>query len=192
MKINLKVVVIAILSVAIVVGYYFYLANRPETTAESNTTLTEVETLLTMDLENNYPKTPREVTKLFTRIQKAVYNEEYTDEQLEGLAEMLFTLMDEELQENNPLDTFVVTLQLDAAAYEEDGRIISNVVMEESTDVVYRVIEDRECAYVDVTYYIREGNSTLRTYQTFILREEKESGYWKVLTFYETNSESDE
>lgn len=76
----------------LVIGYFYYLSNRtissdkkvPEAGTEKNS---PVATVLLRDLEINYPSTPKEVVKYYAELTKVLYNEEYTDEEFQALAE---------------------------------------------------------------------------------------------------------
>ena len=104
-----KKVIIVIIMVALVGGYYFYLSNYGNKEAE--TVVTAVQDVLLKDLENDYPPTPREVLKYYSDITKCLYNENYTAEQLEQMADKLLALFDEELAANNPRDQYIMDLK---------------------------------------------------------------------------------
>ena len=106
---HLKMTIVVIIAGALIVGYFYYLnvRNASNSQEEEAVQLTEVEDLLTTDLENKYPPTPREVIKLYNRIMKVCYNEELTDEEVEGLARLQWELLDPKLQEINPCTNIV-------------------------------------------------------------------------------------
>ena len=64
--------------------------------------LTEIQKLITKNLDTNYPATPREVVKYYNRILECFYDDTYTDDELESLADQARKLLDDELLENNP------------------------------------------------------------------------------------------
>ena len=77
-----KLVTITLIIVLCVLIYYRY-ANKDSSrdiNKVENDSLSEVERVLTKNLDEYYPKTPLEVVKFFTRIQKCYYNEDNTDE----------------------------------------------------------------------------------------------------------------
>ena len=66
-----------------IVAIYFRLSTSTKPIIEkSSSNKTELELLLTKDFEEDYPSSPREVIKLYTRIIKYFYNENLTDEQV--------------------------------------------------------------------------------------------------------------
>lgn len=94
-----KLVTITLIIVLCVLIYYRY-ANKDSSrdiNKVENDSLSEVERVLTKNLDEYYPKTPLEVVKFFTRIQKCYYNEDNTDEIVNELADLAKKLMDEEL-----------------------------------------------------------------------------------------------
>ena len=45
-------------------------------------------------------------------------------------------------------------------------------------------------AYVKASYFMKEGSSYSKTYQEYVLRQDKE-GCWRILTFYKIAADSD-
>ena len=96
---SLKGILIGLVLIALVAGYYFYLSNRkPKEAAEdTETTVSVAQQLLLKNIDDDYPPTPREVLKLYSDITVCFYSEEYTDEELTQLALQIEKLYDEEL-----------------------------------------------------------------------------------------------
>lgn len=181
--------IVAVLAVVLIVGSYYYFTVYKSTGVEDNVELTEVQQVITKDLEENYPATPREVVKYYNRIQECFYNESYTDEELYNLGDQARMLMDEELLANNPRDSYFDALKADIAEYEEkEIEIVSSNVCD-SNDVQYQKIDGDECAYVTASYFIDEAKSYSRTYQMYVLRKD-EDGNWKILVFYQIEGDS--
>jgi Na+-transporting NADH:ubiquinone oxidoreductase subunit NqrC len=185
----LKVVILVVICAALLLGYYYYLSNhtgRSKKTQEESQ-LTEVEDLLTTDLESDYPPTPREVVKYYNRIIKCYYGEEYTEEQLEQLVAQQRMLLDEELLEQNPEDVFLETVKADIEEYRLNERKISDYTVSSSNDITYKEVEGRQCAYVTTSYFMQEGNSYQKSYQEYVLRQDEE-GQWKITAFQLTTA----
>lgn len=181
--------IIAVLAVVLIVGSYYYFTVYKSVSAEDNVELTEVQQVITKDLTDNYPATPREVVKYYNRIQECFYNESYTDGELYDLGDQARMLMDEELLTNNPRDAYFDALKADIAEYEEkDIKIVSSDVCD-SNDVHYQKVDGDECAYVTASYFIDEAKSYSRTYQMYVLRKD-EDGNWKILVFYQVEGDS--
>lgn len=185
LKLNLKSIIVAIIFVVLIVGYYWYLNGRNTSLAENKADLTDVQMLITEDLEKNYPKTPREVVKLYNRLLLCYYNEEYTEEEFESMVDQAMKLFDPDLIAKNPKDQYMIDLKTDIDSYHEDGKTISNITIEGSKDVQYETLGADECAYVDCVYYVREGSSYDAIRQTYMLRKDA-SGKWKILAFFLT------
>ena len=77
-----KYIFIIIAGVLLICGAFFFFTKD---NGQKETELTEVQTIITKDLDANYPKTPREVVKLYNRIVKCYYSEEKESEECEIL-----------------------------------------------------------------------------------------------------------
>lgn len=181
MKKNLRTIIIVLICAGLCIGYYYYLTNR-DTGKEEN--LTEVEQVITKDLDKSYPKTAREVIKFYNRILKCYYNEEYTEEQLEQLTEQARMLMDKELQKKNPQKEYFASVKKDIESYQEAERKLSGITLESTNEIEYEKVKGDECAYVDVSYFVASKDESSRSLQTYILRKDAD-GKWKILGFYQ-------
>lgn len=183
-KNSVKSVIIIVICAALCLGYYFYLTNRDNGKEKE---MSEVEMVVSKDLENSYPKTAREVVKFYNRILNCYYSQDYTQEQLEKMAGQARLLMDEELKENNPQDQYLESVKADIASYEADKKSISNISVEGSKEVEYKTKSGRDYAYVDVSYFMKSnksGQKSGRAIQTYILRKDGD-GDWRILGFYQ-------
>lgn len=176
-----KTIIIVIILAALIGGYYFYLSNKEK--AQKETVVSTVQDILLRNLETNYPPTPKEVVKYFSDISKCVYNESYTDEELQKLADKLLALYDDELVENNPREQYVKDLAKDVEDMRKNGYSIVTYTPSASTDVQYDTIDGRECAKLYCTYSIKTGANYVSSRQVFMLRRETATGHWKILGF---------
>ena len=80
---TVKVVIIGIILVCIVIGYYYYLSNKEKKDTDEVQKATAVQAALSYNFEKNYPPTPKEVVKLYGQITQCLHNETYTDEEFE-------------------------------------------------------------------------------------------------------------
>ena len=181
MKLSPKSLIIAVVFVLLILGYYYYLSNMSQKNVTDTDQLTDVEMVVTTDLEHNYPPTPREVIRFYVDIQKCYYNQEYEDADLEKMAGQAEKLFDEDLLAKNPHEQFLTSLKQDVANYKNNGRTL-NVTLPASSEVVYRTIDGRDTAYLTCVYYVREGGNYSATNQTFILRKDN-AGQWKIYGF---------
>ena len=182
------VIIIAVVCIALIVGAYVFWMNQNGNTSE-DVELTAVQQLITKDLESNYPATPREVVKTYNEIISCFYNEEYTEAELEALGDQARLLMDEELLGNNPRDEYFKALKAEIADYKEAERVIVSYNLSSSNEVEYLTVDDRECAYVQTSYFIKDETGHSRTYQMYVVRKD-EDGSWKILVFYQVEGDT--
>lgn len=182
-----KKAIIVVVLVALVGGYYFYLSNHKF--KEEETTVSAVQDVLLKNLEDDYPPTPREVLKFYSDITKCLYNEDYTEQQLEQMADQLLALYDEELVENNPRDQYIIDLKNEVKEFEDNGYTIASYTTSKSTDVEEFTADGRKCARLYCTYSVRSGADYKSSKQVFVLRRETETGHWKILGFDLVNPE---
>jgi hypothetical protein len=172
-------------------GFYLVKVRSDKNQSQDKTELTEVQKIITKDLTTNYPATPREVVKYYSRIITAYYKEDYTDSELDQLVDQELTLFDEELLKNNQKDTYLVSLKADIADYAKRSRYIVSTKVSESDEVGYVQDGDDSLAYVLASYFVREKNAFSWTYQQYVLRQDGD-GNWKILTFYQVEDPSDD
>lgn len=189
MKRNIIRIVVAVVLISVIVGVYYWFTVSKRATVEDAVELTEVQTVITKDLEANYPATPREVVKYYNRIISCFYNESYSENELYKLGDQARLLFDEELLANNPRDEYFTALRADIENYHERSKTIMNITVCDSNDVNYQTIDGDECAYVTSSYFVSEDKSYSRTYQMYVLRKD-ESGNWKILVFYQIEGDS--
>lgn len=177
-----KLVMVTLIIVLCVVLYYRY-ANKDKSgstgTDANNDGLSEVEKILTKNLDEIYPTTPLEVVKFFTRIQKCYYNEDNTDEVVKELAQQARKLMDEELIKNNPEGEYFEELNEEIDAYGNSKKKISNIIFDKTNDVVYSTVDGVKAASLNCTYYVQSGSKITTTTEVYILRK-NDAGQWKI------------
>ena len=166
--------VITILIILLIVGVYYFFTTQRRTSVEDTVELTEIQKLITKNLDTNYPATPREVVKYYNRILECLYDDTYTDD---------------ELLENNPRDQYLSDLKADIEDYHNKSKTIRSSNVCDSNDVVYQTVDGRECAYVTASYFMNENNSFDRTNEMYVLRKD-DDGDWKILVFYQVEGDS--
>lgn len=174
-------VLVGIICISLVVGAYYYFSNRQ--TNRSDDDVSEVQKVILRDLEgNSYPATPREVIKFYNRILCCYYNEEYTEEEFEGLTKQARLLMDQELADNNPAGQYKQQVEADVESYRQQKKTINNASVSDSNDVRYATVGGEECAYVESSYFVRSGGGFTKSFQDYVLRKD-DKGNWKILAF---------
>lgn len=181
-------IVIAILCIGLIVGGYVFWMKQNEKPA-GDVELSVVQKMITKDLKKNYPATPREVVKIYNEIITCFYNEEYTEDELNALGNQARMLMDVELLENNPRDSYFEKLKAEIADYKRDERIIISYNLCSSNEVQFVTVDNRECAYVKTSYFIKDKTGHSRTYQMYVVRKD-DDGNWKILVFYQVEGDT--
>lgn len=181
MKKNLRSIIVVVICACLCVGYFFYLSQRNKGGEEK---LTEVEMVITKDLEGSYPKSAREVAKFYNRILKCYYNEKYTEKQFQALTEQARTLMDEELKKQNAQEVYAISVSAEVDTYKKEEKTMSSYSVARSEEVEYKKMDGAEYAYIDVSYYIKEKDGGNRSNQTFVLRKD-DAKNWKILGYYQ-------
>ncbi len=173
-----KITVLFIVLLMLVVGYYAYLSGTHRT-EQQEAVMSEVDTALSRDLDNNYPATPKEVIKYYNDLMKCFYNEECTAEELQDLGRKSLQLFDEELQENNDEDTYLIRLQGEVQNYKDNKRKITSVSLAPSTNVDYYSVDGFSFARISCGYTMTQNGKKTSTVMVYLLRRD-DSRRWKI------------
>lgn len=181
-----KIIVIILACILLICGVFFVFMQEDE---QSETELTEIQKIITKDLENDYPKTPREVIKLYNRIVKCYYGTELENKELKDLCLQMRKLLDEELLllEANSEENYYNSVLTEVAYYKQNEMYIveANVCASNEVKFITDKEKNQNLAEVAVSYFIKTGKKDfLKTYQDFVLRED-EDGKWKILHWQE-------
>ncbi len=177
-KFTTQTAIIVMVLIVAVVGYYCYLVNRSNRSAQENTPTT-VENVLLRDLENNYPPTPKEVIRYYNDIVKCFYNEGCSQEELQELARKARGLYDQELLDHNEWDTYIFNLEAEIQDFKNNNRKISNISLAASTDVDEFTQDGFRFAKIRCGYNILQGRESSSTVQVYLLRRDGD-GHWKI------------
>ena len=121
-----KITVFFIFLLVLVVGYYAYLSGTHRT-EQQEAVMSEIDTALSRNLENNYPSTPKEVVKYYNDLMKCFYNEDCTEEELQELGKKSLQLFDEKLRENNEEESYLIRLQGEVQNYKNNNDTTNDV-----------------------------------------------------------------
>lgn len=131
------------------------------------------------DLTVSYPKDPRAVMVKYGDCMQALYNNDLNEATFEAVVDKLMQLYDNELLMNQT--DYMTQTKQDVEQKKQDGYTIANVVIPDSdTKVTYFTQDGYECAGLETTFAIREGQKTATAIYTFILRKETNTGRWKI------------
>lgn len=187
MKKTIGTIIVAVILIgAVCVGFSMF-SQKNSNKQEEEKKLTEVEKVISKDLDKEYPSTPREVVKFFNRIVACYYAQEYTEEQLSALVDQALLTFDKDLKANNPKNQYLLDVKSDVKEFEDASKKISQIGVCDSDDVIYKTVEGDEIAYVTASYFIKEDSSFEKTYQMYVLRKQ-EDGTWKILVFYKIDA----
>ena len=186
-----RIVILAIVIVAAICTAFYIVNNNSKKESAKEAGLTEIQKITTRNMEKDYPAKPREVIKFYNRIVKCYYGRQYSDDELEQLADQALSMFDDDLLKKNEKESYIESVKSDAAQYEEDNKSISQTDVCDSNDVKYMTDNGDDIAYVTASYFIKTGSSYTKTYQEYVLRKD-DDGDWKILTFYKIEGESSE
>lgn len=174
--------IMAILVIAVGVGFWQIMeSKRVQSKNEEKSKIEEVNEIIEKDFEANYPGTPREVVKMYSRISSCCYNQELSDDELVLLVEKMRELFDEELLAANPTEKHIEELKKDAEKYHEAKRTISSYTVDKNSSVEKKNIDGKEYASLRASYLVQESNSGYtKTYEEFILRADDKK-HWKIV-----------
>ncbi len=177
-----KGMLILIILVCGIIGYYYYISNReikkPET--EQSVEITAVQNVLLRNLERDYPPTPKEVVKYFAEITKCLYSETYTDEEFEQLAMKIQEIYDEELVASKDQEAYLKDLKDDIATFRADKYKITGYYTSSSVDVEEFKEDGYEWARLYCTFYVSQGKNRNPNSQERILLRKDAEGHWKI------------
>lgn len=189
---GIKTLIIGMILICLIVGYYYYLSNRKHKAAEeAEVKATAVQEALLYNFERNYPPTPKEVVKLYGQFSQCFYNEEYTEEEFVQLALQIQNLYDEELIANKTENQYIEDLRWDVNQLKEQGIVILNYATSASTDVEEFTKNGFKWAKLYCSFTLRQGTNVGFTNEVFLLRKDDE-GHWKIYGFKLAEKEDDE
>lgn len=177
---GVKVVIIGIVLLCLVLGYYYHLSNKKAAENEKNNVkLTAVQEALLQNLDKNYPPTPREVIKCFGNLCQCLYEGQYTEEEFLALAAQAQKLYDAELIANSTQEQYIENLKYDINNFKEKKIVISSYSPASSTDVERFTQDGYEWAQMQCVFTLRKGTQLSKSEEIFMLRKD-ENGHWKI------------
>lgn len=191
-KMAKNISVFAFVMCLIVIGIIFAFSQHKNgsKTADDNALTTEVEKLAAKDLELGYPATPAEVMKLFGRINQCMYNSTMDDEDFDKLLTQLRMLYSTTLLDQNSFEEQKDSLKAEIEEFMDHKRRIANYTVDKSSSVKYITIDGKECAFIQVEFFMSENGKYSKSFQDYILV--KENNDWKILAFKKNIEEEKE
>ncbi|NLZ80795.1 MAG: hypothetical protein GX913_03190 [Clostridiales bacterium] len=180
MKKAVRILAITLI-VAFGVVYFAFIADRgTEPKPAIMETNDEVSKLIVRNLDTDYPNSPREVARFYSRIMQSYYALDYTEEELIKLVSQSRILFDPELLEENPEEDYITNLKAEIKSFEEKEQIITNYKVDEVGEIEYYSAEGIEYAEVSVEYSLKNKDGLSKVYEDYMMRKDEE-GSWKIL-----------
>lgn len=166
--------------VAVVVLFAFFrLTQNAGKQQNATKEQSEMEKLLSYDFDENYPKTVRDVMKLYCRYLEEVYSKDISEKDVETLNRQMRNLYAEELLSYNDEAAQLASLKEEKEAYKKDKKAVVGYIVAEASQIVYDTIEDVEYAKIRVTLNMKIGTSAVGKDQTYVLMKDA-VGRWKI------------
>lgn len=173
--------VLALSFIILIVLIFYYLGrsqkadNLKEASLEK---LSEVQQVLAIDFDKEYPKTPRDVAKLHGDMTRLLYSG-LEDEEVKDLAMKIRELCDEEFLSSNPEEQYLNNLYTDLSLWKELDRKVDVVIVVNEDKEETKVVDGVEHATAYILFTIIEKGKTSELRQ-YIMRK-NENGKWKIL-----------
>lgn len=170
-------IIIAILILA-VVAYYAYLSNRSKVSRQQES-MTAIEEVLSRNLKNDYPPTPKEVMKYYNDITKCLYNEECSNDDVDKLGMKIRELYDPDLQAANEIGSYLVNLENEVKARKESKTKLLSSTVAASTNVDYYTRNGYSFARLLCTYNVSDNGKKYTMRMIYLLRKDSDKR-WKI------------
>lgn len=178
-KSTVRVTIILIVVIVGLVGLYAFLVNKARSGA-ADTAMTPVQSVLSRDLTKNYPATVKEVIKYYTELEKCLYNEDCTDEEIEALGVQARMLYDQELLDNNEMGSYITELKADVKSFKDSKRRLTTIAVASSTNVDFFSQDGYEFARIYCGYTVKTGNAQFFSEGRVYLLRRDENRHWKI------------
>lgn len=163
-------------------------------TTQENAKISEIDKIMSRNLDQRYPETPNAVVKLYCSITKELHAKEVTEEQIDKLFNQLRKLFDEELLANNDYEKHLKELKKEIKGYKSKNMVITKYEVEDADRIkTYMDKEGQDCTKVKVTYSLKitptskkRSSEWLKNNEEVVLRKDTD-GCWKILGYQQTD-----
>ena len=170
---------IVVIGTILLVVLYFYFTNKESKKAEESALSEQVEKIIGSDIEMDYPSSPREVIILFNNIMTCSFKENLDDDTLKKIISQERVLFDQELLDNNPLESQLADLKEEILDYKKAKRTIVTSAVDKSSSAEYWSKDDKDYASIVASYTLKDSE-VAKTYERYILRKD-EQDKWRIL-----------
>lgn len=191
-KVGITFVALVCLAVVVLTIFYMISNGKISESRESKSSTTEVDKLMSKDLDNGYPETPTEVLKLYWRYNKCLYNTTLTDKEYDKLLKQLRKLYDAELLDvkDNAWEKMRERLAKEQKSYKKKEQTISTYVVQPAGSIEYKTIDQRECATVITGTLTKAKQKRMQIYEKFLCRKDAK-GKWRILGWEQTTDKEE-
>ena len=183
-KSSLGATIVGILFGAVfIVGIYLTVTRgRQQNAIEADAEVSEANTLISRDLEKDYPATVREVMKYYCRITKCLYSDGVSEVQLTELTDKLRELYTDDLLAANDRTEMIGLIKTEIKNYEKAVSKIQSYNVAESGEIKYYRNETPQRAIINIYFTIKQekDNSFDRAYEEFVLVQDAKDR-WKIM-----------
>lgn len=167
-----------IIVAAIVLFVFFRMTQNASQRQDKPKDQTEMEKLLSYDFDSDYPKTARDVMKLYCRYLKAVYSKDTSDEAVGVLNSQMRKLYAQKLLDYNNESAQLEALKEERASYKKDKMSLVGYVIAEASQIAYDTIDGVEYARIGVTLNLKAGELDGKDYSYVLMKDAAD--HWKV------------
>lgn len=177
---NLRTVIIAIVCIVVICGG-FYLYSQSQNSG-TDASLTDVEKILLKNLSTDYPKTPREVAKLYNRIVAGYHAKDTSKEQVGKLVDQMMLLFDEDFKVKVSREAYYNSVLADIQIYKQQNKEITTMNVCDTNEVRFDTDDrnDDKLAFVDIDYFVKTDGQFSNSYMTIGMRQDAD-GNWKIV-----------
>lgn len=180
---TIKSIIVAIFLVALVLFYFNYLNNRSTKEKDKRKT-DEIEELCDYNLDEDYPKTARDVLKLHNRYFNAFYSKDLEDEQIQKMNANTRKLYAAELCSYNTEDDMYLRLKSNIEEMDEKDCKYKSFVLPEASQIEYYTRNGDEMATAEVEISVSVDGDVGSIFMQYVLI--KENDQWKILAWGES------
>lgn len=177
---KVRTIIVLVVFVLFVAGVFYFFTNRETPEEESIVVeVTAMDSLLSRNMDINYPPTPKEVVKYYSDLSMELYRGSYTDDKLNEIANQFLKIYDDELVAAQT--DYANSLKKNVQNYQDDHITISEYTISSSVDVETFKEDGYDWARLYVTYRLRQelnGNISYQNVeQVFLLRKDADAHY---------------
>lgn len=170
--------VISIVAIILVLVYVNQSQQANKLKESSLEKKSEIEKMLELNIDDEYPETPREVARLHGDMTRLLYSG-VEDDEIKELAIKTRELYDTEFIVNNPEDQYLSNLYSDIALWLQlDRRIEKNFVVNEEQEEIF-VLDGKDYATAFISFTITEKGKTAELRRYLMRKDEHDK--WRII-----------